>query len=210
MARLSASLVLLGILSFGLVTAEYDQEKQNKDADCDNGCFFGSFPGNSCANDVACMCTLQKYRERYFCCMAEKCGPDVLPDSIQRQTLECEARGMEFTFDVEAVCGITLTTSSNSLPSATSTATSDSSSTVSASASAAEVSTTGASDSTATGSHTNFVAAVSSTGTSDASSTTSQTTSGGVATPTDNSAPVERVMLNTFAFIVATSVMILW
>ncbi|KAF4838796.1 hypothetical protein CGCTS75_v000643 [Colletotrichum tropicale] len=56
------------------------------------------------------MCTQQKYRERYFCCMAEKCDASVLPDSIQRQTSECEARNMPFTFDTEAVCGIKLST----------------------------------------------------------------------------------------------------
>lgn len=37
MARLSASLVLLSLLSINLVTAlsEYDQEEQNRNADCD-------------------------------------------------------------------------------------------------------------------------------------------------------------------------------
>lgn len=44
-----------------------------------NGCFFGSFLGGSCTDDAACMCTQQKYREAYFCCMAEKCDSDVVP-----------------------------------------------------------------------------------------------------------------------------------
>ncbi|KAH7007360.1 hypothetical protein EDB80DRAFT_718633 [Ilyonectria destructans] len=204
MTRLSASLVLLSLLSTSPVTAlsEYDQEEQNRNADCDNSCFFGSFPGGSCTNDAACMCTQQKYRERYFCCMAEKCAPSVMPDSIQRQSLGCETRNLPFTFDAEAVCGITLTTSSTSTADATSTATSDAkSSVVSASASAAS---TGSSE-------------ASSTGSSDASSTGSETGSGestnsaqSTPTTTTSSAPVERVVLSSVAILVAVSGILLW
>ncbi|KAF4862688.1 hypothetical protein CGCSCA1_v014696 [Colletotrichum siamense] len=112
--------ILLGLVGGSLVAATpFDQEKQNRDADCDNGCFFGNFPGGSCTNDAACMCTQQKYRERYFCCMAEKCDASVLPDSIQRQTSECEARNMPFTFDTEAVCGIKLSTKVSPYPTQT-------------------------------------------------------------------------------------------
>ncbi|KAI8178699.1 hypothetical protein K4K51_004275 [Colletotrichum sp. SAR 10_75] len=58
--------ILLGLVGGSLVAATpFDQEKQNRDAECDNGCFFGSFPGGSCTNDAACMCTQQKYRERF-------------------------------------------------------------------------------------------------------------------------------------------------
>ncbi|KAF5499692.1 hypothetical protein CGCF413_v006161 [Colletotrichum fructicola] len=116
--------ILLGLGGGSLVAATpFDQEKQNRDAECDNGCFFGSFPGGSCTNDAACMCTQQKYRERYFCCMAEKCDASVLPDSIQRQTSECEARNMPFTFDTEAVCGIKLNTKVSPYPTQTVTVT---------------------------------------------------------------------------------------
>ncbi|KAH9229553.1 hypothetical protein K456DRAFT_56410 [Colletotrichum gloeosporioides 23] len=116
--------ILLGLVGGSLVAATpFDQEKQNRDAECDNGCFFGSFPGGSCTNDAACMCTQQKYRERYFCCMAEKCDASVLPDSIQRQTSECEARNMPFTFDTEAVCGIKLSMKVSPYPTQTVTVT---------------------------------------------------------------------------------------
>ncbi|KAK1691134.1 hypothetical protein BDP55DRAFT_724680 [Colletotrichum godetiae] len=123
MSRLFTTLVVAGIGANLAMGMPYDQEEQNRNADCDNGCFFGSFPGGSCTNDAACMCTQQKYRERYFCCMAQKCAASVLPDSIQRQTLECEARNMPFTFDIEAVCGIKLTTSTSAAPAVTVTVT---------------------------------------------------------------------------------------
>ncbi|KAK7450345.1 hypothetical protein Landi51_05416 [Colletotrichum acutatum] len=123
MSRLLTALALAGLCANMAMGIPFDQEEQNRNAECDNGCFFGSFPGGSCTNDAACMCTQQKYRERYFCCMAQKCAASVLPDSIQRQTLECEARNMPFTFDTEAVCGIKLTTSTSAAPTVTVTVT---------------------------------------------------------------------------------------
>ncbi|KAI3555609.1 hypothetical protein CABS01_02755 [Colletotrichum abscissum] len=123
MSRLLTALALVGLGANVAMGIPFDQEEQNRNAECDNGCFFGSFPGGSCTNDAACMCTQQKYRERYFCCMAQKCAASVLPDSIQRQTLECEARNMPFTFDTEAVCGIKLTTSTSVAPTVTVTVT---------------------------------------------------------------------------------------
>ncbi|KAK1985707.1 hypothetical protein LZ30DRAFT_360087 [Colletotrichum cereale] len=137
MPRLPTYIAMLGLLRTGLVIAysydERDQEKQNRDATCDNECFFGSFPGGSCTNDAACICTQQKCREKYFCCMAEKCEATVftvmseftgydplncvllkdLPclDSIQRQSLGCESWNLPFAFfNTEAVCGIKLST----------------------------------------------------------------------------------------------------
>ncbi|KAF6832251.1 hypothetical protein CMUS01_06991 [Colletotrichum musicola] len=102
----------LGLLcaTTGVAFDEWDQERELRRSKCDNGCFFGSFPGGSCTDDAACMCTQQKYRERYFCCMAEKCEIEVLEDSIERQSLGCETRNLPFTFDTEAVCGIKLST----------------------------------------------------------------------------------------------------
>ncbi|KAJ4256183.1 hypothetical protein NW762_009261 [Fusarium torreyae] len=91
-----------------------------------NGCFFGSFPGGSCTDDAACMCTQQKYREKYFCCMAEKCDSDIMPESIERQHSECRARDLDFTFDAEKVCGINLTTTTTPASSATVAATTSS------------------------------------------------------------------------------------
>ncbi|KAI8670496.1 hypothetical protein NCS57_00521000 [Fusarium keratoplasticum] len=197
MARFFSWLMLFSLLGVGLASPQkFNQEEQNRNADCDNGCFFGSFPGGSCTNDAACMCTQQKYRERYFCCMAEKCAPSVLPDSIQRQTLECEARNMEFTFDVEKVCGIKLSTSS-SAPSSTPTSTV--SSTVTSSSD--ESSTTSTLVSTAPTPET----------TTDASSaSTSETTSAGSAAPTTNSGMQTKAMMNGIAIIAALSGMMFW
>ncbi|EWG51868.1 hypothetical protein FVEG_16875 [Fusarium verticillioides 7600] len=84
-----------------------------------NGCFDASFPGGSCTNDPACMCTQKKYREAYFCCMAKKCDPDVMPESVERQHTGCQARNLDFTFDAEKVCGMKLDASSTSSASST-------------------------------------------------------------------------------------------
>ncbi|OAX82055.1 hypothetical protein ACJ72_03597 [Emergomyces africanus] len=132
MARFAALLAVFSFLSYSLVAAQQpiDFEEQNRNARCDNDCFFGSFPPGSCTNDPACMCTQQKYRERYFCCMGEKCSSSVLPDSIQRISLDCEDRNLTFTFDPEAVCGIKLITT---LASATPTGTLESTSAASSS-----------------------------------------------------------------------------
>ncbi|KIL87017.1 hypothetical protein FAVG1_09571 [Fusarium avenaceum] len=124
MVHLYNSILLLSLLGTGLaVTApQFDQEAELRKSECDNGCFFGSFPGGSCTDDAACMCTQQKYREAYFCCMAEKCDSDVMPESIERQHTECSARNLDFSFDAEKVCGIKLTTTTTSTSSATVTA----------------------------------------------------------------------------------------
>ncbi|WYZ42525.1 hypothetical protein EsH8_VI_000224 [Colletotrichum jinshuiense] len=214
MPRPSAVLVLLGLLSAGLAVAspEFDQEEDNRNSSCDNGCFFGSFPGGSCTNDAACMCTQQKYREAYFCCMAQKCAASVLPASIQRQNSECGARNMPFTFDVEAVCGIKLTTSTTASSSAASTATGDpKSSAASASSTAAsatvtsEVSSTGKSSDSSAG-----VSGAAFTGASVAPTTGSQTSSAGsTASTTPSSAPADRVAMSSLATLVAMSVLLL-
>ncbi|KAF4924270.1 hypothetical protein CGCVW01_v004202 [Colletotrichum viniferum] len=169
------AIVLLGLVGGSLVAATpFDQEKQNRDAECDNECFFGSFPGGSCTNDAACMCTQQKYRERYFCCMAEKCDASVLPDSIQRQTSECEARNMPFTFDTEAVCGIKLSTKVSPYPTqtVTVTATVESSETVATGTGAVTTGiATEATTGTATGTRTKGASSVVTTGSVSSTST---------------------------------------
>ncbi|KAF5500573.1 hypothetical protein CGCS363_v005997 [Colletotrichum siamense] len=167
--------ILLGLVGGSLVAATpFDQEKQNRDAECDNGCFFGSFPGGSCTNDAACMCTQQKYRERYFCCMAEKCDASVLPDSIQRQTSECDARNMPFTFDTEAVCGIKLSTKVSPYPTQTVTATATVGSSEAAATGTGAVTTgiaTEATTGTATGTKTESASSVVTTGSASSTST---------------------------------------
>ncbi|KFY28711.1 hypothetical protein V493_02794 [Pseudogymnoascus sp. VKM F-4281 (FW-2241)] len=105
-------------------------------SDCDNNCFWDSFPGGSCTDDPACMCTQQKYH------------------ALKRHSKNCEGRNLPFTFDVEKVCGVTFTTSTTA-PAATSTpaptATGDSSEVSSASETTAKGTTpdgsTGASSS---------------------------------------------------------------
>ncbi|RSM16728.1 hypothetical protein CDV31_004500 [Fusarium ambrosium] len=205
MARLFSWMMLLSLLGLGFASPQkYNQEEQNRNADCDNGCFFSSFPGGSCTDDAACMCTQQKYRERYFCCMAEKCAASVLPDSIQRQTLECEARNLEFTFDVEKVCGIKLTTTSSA---ASSTATSTVSSTVTSNSD--ESSTTSTLTSTASTPETTADAS-SDVDSETSSANASETSSAGNAAPTTNSGLQMKAMVNGIAIIAALSGMMLW
>ncbi|RSL61194.1 hypothetical protein CEP53_005215 [Fusarium sp. AF-6] len=197
MARFFSWMMLFSLLGLGFASPQkYNQEEQNRNADCDNGCFFSSFPGGSCTDDAACMCTQQKYRERYFCCMAEKCAASVLPDSIQRQTLECEARNLEFTFDVEKVCGIKLTTTSFA---ASSPVTSTVSSIVTSSSD--ESSTTSTLASTTPAPET----------TTDASSAdASETASAGNAAPTTNGGLQMKSMVNGVAIMAALSGIMLW
>ncbi|KAF4993230.1 hypothetical protein FGRMN_6594 [Fusarium graminum] len=111
MTRLSNAFLLLGVVGSLVVGQEYDQEKQNKDAACDNGCFDDYFTNKCNADNPACVCTLKDMREKFFCCIAKKCDSDVLPDQIQRSSDNCVAYKLPFTFDAEAVCGIKLSTS---------------------------------------------------------------------------------------------------
>ncbi|KAK1452396.1 hypothetical protein CCUS01_10887 [Colletotrichum cuscutae] len=80
MSRLLTGLALVGVGANVAMGVPFDQEEQNRNAECD-------------------------------------------VNSIQRQTLECEARNMPFTFDTEAVCGIKLTTSTSAAPTVTVTVT---------------------------------------------------------------------------------------
>ncbi|KAK1721232.1 uncharacterized protein BDZ83DRAFT_794739 [Colletotrichum acutatum] len=102
MSRLLTALALAGLCANMAMGIPFDQEEQNRNAECDNGCFFGSFPGGSCTNDAA----WPRNAPLPYC-----------------QTLECEARNMPFTFDTEAVCGIKLTTSTSAAPTVTVTVT---------------------------------------------------------------------------------------
>ncbi|KAK6714794.1 hypothetical protein SNK04_005726 [Fusarium graminearum] len=115
MVRLSNSFVLIGILASGVAVAtpQFDQEAELRRSKCDNGCFDDSFPSGSCTNDPACMCTQNKYREAYFCCMAKNCEALVLTRSVERQHDECQARNLDFTFDAEKACGIKLATTTS-------------------------------------------------------------------------------------------------
>ncbi|KFY71711.1 hypothetical protein V499_08113 [Pseudogymnoascus sp. VKM F-103] len=165
-------------------------------SDCDNDCFFNSFAGGSCTDDPACMCNQQKYRERYFCCMAtnKNCPSSVFPDALERHTSNCAGRNIPFTFDVEKVCGIKLTTSSSVVPTATPTAASDSTKS-STSETTSKASTP---DSTTKGSTPDEA---SSSSAFEASSTES-------VTPVPNSAPQATVIFNGVAVFLAASAML--
>ncbi|KAF5547068.1 hypothetical protein FPHYL_10360 [Fusarium phyllophilum] len=120
MVRSSAFLILsLFGSALGVAAPQFDQGAESRKSDCDNECFDASFPGGSCTNDPACMCTQKKYRESYFCCMAEKCDPDVMPESIERQHTGCQARSLDFSFDAKKVCGIKLEVTSTFAASST-------------------------------------------------------------------------------------------
>ncbi|KAF5551250.1 oxidoreductase [Fusarium mexicanum] len=108
--------LVIGISSLSQLESNLDNVEKGPlpEEVLENGCFDDSFPGGSCTNDPACMCTQKKYREAYFCCMAKKCDSDVMPESVERQHTECQARNLDFTFDAEKVCGIKLEASSTS------------------------------------------------------------------------------------------------
>ncbi|KAF5568197.1 hypothetical protein FPHYL_2930, partial [Fusarium phyllophilum] len=101
MTRLSNVLVLLSVVG-SFVAAQFDQEKQNKDAACNNNCFFKYFTNKCNADNPACVCTLKDMREKFLCCIADNCAENVLPEQIERSSNDCDAHGIPFTFDAEA------------------------------------------------------------------------------------------------------------
>ncbi|KAL5346315.1 hypothetical protein ACLOAV_008584 [Pseudogymnoascus australis] len=175
-------------------------------SDCDNDCFYSSFPGGSCTDDDACMCTQKKYRERYFCCMVKNknCPNTVFPDALKRSTEACEGRNIPFTFDVEQVCGVKLTTTS---PVATPTPTPSNDSTKSSAPESTDATTPDSTtegstpDSTTEGSTPDSTADAASSSTSEASST-------GSVTPVPNGAPQATVVFNGVAILLAASAML--
>ncbi|CAJ0544565.1 Ff.00g036800.m01.CDS01 [Fusarium sp. VM40] len=112
MTRLSNALVFLSIAGSFVAGQQYDQEKQNKDATCNNKCFFEFFTDKCNSDNPACLCTLKDMREKFFCCLAKNCADNVLPEQIPRSSDNCDAYNLPFTFDPEAVCGIKLPVSS--------------------------------------------------------------------------------------------------
>ncbi|OQE36977.1 hypothetical protein PENCOP_c011G07622 [Penicillium coprophilum] len=175
MARLSIVFVRLAIFSATLVTA-FNQTFQLENSNCDNNCFFSSFPGGSCTDDAACMCDKQQYREAYFCCMKD-CNPNVLP---------------------EAVCGVKLTTSAGILVAATTTTA------TSATSTATVVHSTTGDSKSSTGS-VSGTTVLSSTSTQAVSTAQNQTSSASSTPAPTNAASGKGVMLNTVMVIVAVS-----
>ncbi|KAJ5593426.1 hypothetical protein N7537_010330 [Penicillium hordei] len=206
MARFPAVFVLFALLAATLVTA-FNQTLELENSNCDNNCYFDSFPGGSCTDDPACMCDKQQYREAYFCCMKD-CNPNVMPDSITRQHRECKARNMDFTFDAEALCGIKLTTSAGFLVAAATTTSTPAAATVTVTATAAADSTaTGDSKSSTPSVSTN--SAASSTITQAASSTGTKTSSVSSMPAPTNSAPGKGAIRNAAMILVALSAVML-
>ncbi|KAF5656513.1 hypothetical protein FCIRC_13622 [Fusarium circinatum] len=180
MTRLSNVLMLLGVMG-SFAAAQYDQEKENKDATCNNNCFFKYFTNKCNADNPACVCTLKDMREKFFCCIAENCAENVLPEQIERSSNDCDAHGIPFTFDAEAVCGIKLPVSSTTV--SVSVTTSEATTVTKAKASETVTTTeeeTPAAMTTATGAE---------------SSAASQTTSTAAATVMDNSASRAKAMV---------------
>ncbi|KAF4443800.1 oxidoreductase [Fusarium acutatum] len=169
--------LVIGISSLSQLESNLDNVEKGPLPE-ENGCFDDSFPGGSCTNDPACMCTQKKYREAYFCCMAKKCDADVMPESVERQHTGCQARNLDFTFDAEKVCGIKLeATSTSSASSTTSDAITTSHVSHGSSAASASASTTSDAEST------------SSTKGAESASSTAQESSTGGAAPVTDSAP---------------------
>ncbi|CAI7588157.1 unnamed protein product [Penicillium palitans] len=184
MARFPVVFVLLALLAATLATA-FNQTLELENSNCDNNCYFDSFPGGSCTDDPACMCDKQQYREAYFCCMKD-CNPNVMPDSITRQHRECKARNMDFTFDAEAICDVKLTTSAGFLVAAATTTSNPTAATVTVTAAADSTTTGDSKSSTASGSN---PSAASLTSTQEASSTGNQTSSASSTPTPTNGAP---------------------
>ncbi|KAG7111132.1 hypothetical protein HYQ44_009327 [Verticillium longisporum] len=107
--------------------SRYDQEKQNKDATCDNNCYFRSMSG-SCADDPACVCNQNAKRDALWCCLAKNCDSNVLPEAIWRHGMNCDAFKMPIPeeFDVQGVCGIPWASTTSTKAAATPTAESSS------------------------------------------------------------------------------------
>ncbi|KFZ17665.1 hypothetical protein V502_04478 [Pseudogymnoascus sp. VKM F-4520 (FW-2644)] len=106
MARLSTSLMLFCLLGIALaVPGEPDDQEQYRDDICNNACLERSnFPDPSCLNDPDCVCKDNTHIEAAFCCMIERCAPSVFPRALQRSSLHCESKNLEFSFDAR-VCG---------------------------------------------------------------------------------------------------------
>ncbi|KAK7964022.1 oxidoreductase [Apiospora saccharicola] len=162
MVQLTASAVLvLGAASLVASQStsksawEINLDKQNKDSECNNSCFFPEFTNKCNSDNPACTCTLKAERERWYCCMAKKCDANVLPDAIERGVEGCLAwnKPIPKEFDTEAVCGIKLATTSSSNAVLASTAPAGSSSTKAPESSAAAAATPSGS-ATKTGSET--------------------------------------------------------
>lgn len=66
---------------------EVNLDKHNKDAECNNSCFFPEFTNKCNSDNPACTCTLKAERERWYCCMARKCDANVLPGKFSSLAL---------------------------------------------------------------------------------------------------------------------------
>ncbi|KAI1066437.1 hypothetical protein LB506_008339 [Fusarium annulatum] len=119
MVRASAFLILsLFGSALAVAAPQFDQGAELRKSECDasSSHHIYEFLPNTCRRMAALMSAFRevhvpmirpkKYREAYFCCMAKKCDADVMPESVERQHTECQARNLDFTFDAEKVCGM--------------------------------------------------------------------------------------------------------
>ncbi|KAF5536456.1 hypothetical protein FMEXI_10314 [Fusarium mexicanum] len=162
MTLLSNVLMLLSVMG-SFAAAQYDQEKENKDATCNNNCFFKYFTNKCNADNPA-----ELRRE----CSTRQ---------IERSSNDCDAHGIPFTFDAEAVCGIKLPVSSATVS-------------VSVTTSEATTVTKAKASETVTTTEEETIPAMT-TATGAESSAASQTTSTAAATVTDNSASRAKGMI---------------
>ncbi|KAM7223003.1 hypothetical protein V8F06_001559 [Rhypophila decipiens] len=97
----------------------YDQEAQQRGAKCNNDCLTQAWPEGYCVNEPGCNCNHQDKREKWLCCIADRCDQSVLTDAMESSLQDCQLRNKPYQFDPEAVCGIKLTTSISPTPSFT-------------------------------------------------------------------------------------------
>ena len=155
--------------------------------------------------------------------MSIRIAADRVPDSIERQHTECQARNMDFTFDSEKVCGIKLAVVSSAVPeeiTATAISNSDEGSAATSflqEAPATAVASPASTQSSASkpSSPISSVKAPSAVSTLDstskvASTGTSTTSPTGTAAAPSNSAPQARAVLSGMGIAIAASAMMLW
>ncbi|KAM7197549.1 hypothetical protein V8F33_005515 [Rhypophila sp. PSN 637] len=123
MARLTLPLAIT-VLSASITLAAaspqaYDQEAQQRGAKCNNDCLTQAWPEGYCVNEPGCNCNHQDKREKWLCCIADRCDQSVLTDAMESSLHDCQLRNKPYEFDPEAVCGIKLTTSISPTPSPT-------------------------------------------------------------------------------------------
>ncbi|KAG4291947.1 hypothetical protein FPRO06_13200 [Fusarium proliferatum] len=106
MVRASAFLILsLFGSALGVAAPQFDQGAELRKSECDasSSHHIYEFLPNTCRRMAALM---PAFREVHVPMIRPKCDADVMPESVERQHTECQARNLDFTFDAEKVCGM--------------------------------------------------------------------------------------------------------